>query len=488
MDEFHPNFTPANFPLLGAPARRQGPSAHATTESSARRLRRCQDMSDSEQELDGGTLGEAPAADPLMLTNLPKAVEPELHELQRICIRLMRLEDEAHFPGSQPVSFERRHLAPADDVAAAGRRAVSLMRQEFYAAEKTDGVRYMLLILARGAFMVDRNFEMRRLPPMHFPSRKPGEPPLDSTLLDGELVEDERQDSGPRRLRYLVHDACCVCGAALTTEPLTARLMAARREVLAARFAAAGGGHDFSSECFAMELKDFFHIRQLPHLLQHVTAHTRTAKGESARRGEAKRRFSFDDPLRRLRHGSDGLIFTPVRDPYSSGTCAASPTKASPTWHRPQVTQSHTQAGLTWPEAGCVLQLHGVALLVYCTYSGAQVLRWTMPSHAGAPLCSSGSRPAATRSTSGCSPSGGSSRASRGRSFASSSSCKTASSSSVTTGSLCRATRWVASLRGWRTTAVRTREWSSAPSIRCTTRCAGFVVGVGVGVGLGLRA
>ena len=332
-------------------------------------------MSDSEQELDGGTLGEAPAADPLMLTNLPKAVEPELHELQRICIRLMRLEDEAHFPGSQPVSFERRHLAPADDVAAAGRRAVSLMRQEFYAAEKTDGVRYMLLILARGAFMVDRNFEMRRLPPMHFPSRKPGEPPLDSTLLDGELVEDERQDSGPRRLRYLVHDACCVSGVALTTESLTARLMAARREVLAARFAAASGGHDFSSECFAMELKDFFHIRQLPHLLQHVTAHTRTAKGESARRGEAKRRFSFDDPLRRLRHGSDGLIFTPVRDPYSSGTCAASPTKASPTWHRPQVTQSHTQAGLTWPEAGCVLQLHGVALLVYCTYSGAQVLR-----------------------------------------------------------------------------------------------------------------
>jgi mRNA-capping enzyme len=108
--------------------------------------------------------------DVLLLTDLPKVVEPELRELQRICIRLVRLEGEASFPGSQPVSFERSHLSLADDVVqAAGRRAVSLMRQEYYISDKSAGRRYMLLILARGAFMIDRSFEMRRLEPVHFP-------------------------------------------------------------------------------------------------------------------------------------------------------------------------------------------------------------------------------------------------------------------------------------------------------------------------------
>ena len=268
------------------------------------------------------------APNPLLLADLPKVVDPELRELQRICIRLMRLEGEASFPGSQPVSFERSHLTPADDVVqAAGRRAVSLMRQEYYAAEKTAGRRYMLLILARGAFMIDRSFEMRRLEPMHFPGRKPGEPPLD-TLLDGELVECQGTGGGGPRLRFLVYDACCVCGAALTAEPLPVRLMAARREVLTARYAAgASGAHDFSAEPFAIELKDFFGLAHLPHLLAHVTAQPSQSEGEGEARaegrGRGKRRFSFADPLRKLRHGSDGIIFTPVRDAYAPGTCAA---------------------------------------------------------------------------------------------------------------------------------------------------------------------
>ena len=276
-------------------------------------------------------MASASASDPLMLADLPKVVEPELRELQRICNRLMRLEGEASFPGSQPVSFERSHLAPADDVVqAAGRRTVSLMRQEYYAAEKTAGRRYMLLILARGAFMIDRSFAMRRLERMHFPGRKPGEPPHD-TLLDGELVECQAADSGGPRLRFLVHDACCVCGALLTAEPLTTRLMAARREVLTARYAAAASGaHDFSAEPFAIELKDFFGLAHLPHLLAHVTAQPSLPGGEAEARaegrGRGKRRFSFADPLRKRRHGSEGVIFRPVRDGYAPGmyaTCAA---------------------------------------------------------------------------------------------------------------------------------------------------------------------
>ena len=66
----------------------------------------------------------------------------------------------------------------------------------YFAAEKTDGVRYMLLILGEtGTFTVDRNFDMRRLPKMRFPTRLDPKAALDNTLLDGELII-ERGGSG----------------------------------------------------------------------------------------------------------------------------------------------------------------------------------------------------------------------------------------------------------------------------------------------------
>ena len=68
----------------------------------------------------------AAAPDPLMLASLPKVADTELRGLQRECIRLMRLEDDK-FPGSQPVSFERRHLTPEDEEAT--RRGVSLLKR-----------------------------------------------------------------------------------------------------------------------------------------------------------------------------------------------------------------------------------------------------------------------------------------------------------------------------------------------------------------------
>ena len=108
--------------------------------------------------------------DPLMLSALPKVSGGELKQLQKRCMQLMQQDDEpTKFPGAQPVSFERRHLAPQEP---GGRHQPSLVADPYFAAEKTDGVRYMLLIMGeRGAFMVDRNFEMKRLPPsMRFPS------------------------------------------------------------------------------------------------------------------------------------------------------------------------------------------------------------------------------------------------------------------------------------------------------------------------------
>lgn len=197
----------------------------------------------------------APSSDPLMLPDLPSVGAAELRELQRELLSLVQLE--AHsFPGSQPVSFERKHLAPKD---APG---VSLFNKGFYAAEKTDGVRYMLLLLNGSAYTVDRNFAMKKLPPMHFPSHKDKSDRVDKTLLDGELIIDDAEDGGMRH-RFLAYDACCVNGRNLMEQPLPVRLMLLRREVLAPRFEAAFEGHDFAGEPFLLEQKDFFATQQV---------------------------------------------------------------------------------------------------------------------------------------------------------------------------------------------------------------------------------
>ena len=109
---------------------------------------------------------KAPSTDPLMLPHLPDVPPNELKELQRGVLMMLQQEGEK-FPGSQPVSFERKHLSSGEE-AARGGHTVSLLTKPFYAAEKTDGVRYMLLILGERAYTVDRNFAMKLLPPMHF--------------------------------------------------------------------------------------------------------------------------------------------------------------------------------------------------------------------------------------------------------------------------------------------------------------------------------
>ena len=213
---------------------------------------------------DGASVKPAAAAptaptgpDPLLLGGLNLVSGAEKRELQTATLRLMRIaESDRFFPGSQPVSFERHNLtATTGD---------SLRAKRYMAAEKTDGVRYMLLALgAKGAFMIDRNFELRRLPPStRLPSRAGA--PLDGTLLDGELIADTRSaNSSPDSpnspsLRFLVYDACSVGGTFVMGDALPQRLLRVRRDVLAPRYAAIAADADgaaTSSEAFSIDLK-----------------------------------------------------------------------------------------------------------------------------------------------------------------------------------------------------------------------------------------
>lgn len=115
------------------------------------------------------------------------------------------------FPGTQPVSFETKHLS-------------DLEREDYFVCEKTDGIRYLLFFgpspKGPAAFLVsmddrfqlldaiswisivklDRNKVWYYVPNLLFPVRGRDKEYLKDTLMDGELVMEEES-----------HDKVCKC-------------------------------------------------------------------------------------------------------------------------------------------------------------------------------------------------------------------------------------------------------------------------------------
>ena len=253
---------------------------------------------------------------PLMLENLPLLPDRDTAQLRLLCYQKLELTPknpgEYPFPGSQPVSFEKEHIkqlaaevnaSPGEDV--------------YYVAEKTDGMRWMMMILPKGqgSFMVDRNFKFRSMN-VKFPSRFEGKH-IRSTLLDGELVVDTDLHTGEQSLRYLIYDACVVDDEVVTKQHLLLRLAAVQRDLLNPLFRLEETPENLM---FRIELKSYHTLSHLPFLFQNI----RPANDGSMHK------FTFTDErevptsnglvkTHFLTHATDGLIFQPVTR-YVHGT------------------------------------------------------------------------------------------------------------------------------------------------------------------------
>ena len=186
----------------------------------------------------------------------------QFDELKQEAIKLCGWGKET-FPGSQPVSLTRRNL-------------VQIARTPYVVCEKSDGERFMLLHFKGASYVFDRRFNFHKITLSSvFGSSDT------TTLLDGELVEDE-----VKGVRYLVYDAVTIDGQSVRELPLLRRLEGVLKKVLSVK--------ESKSDTFPVFVKDFFDVKH----------------------------SSFVVNLsRRLPHYSDGLIFTPARDPYLPGTC-----------------------------------------------------------------------------------------------------------------------------------------------------------------------
>ncbi|GMM38594.1 mRNA guanylyltransferase [Saccharomycopsis crataegensis] len=153
---------------------------------------------------------------------MPGILQPDnvAFDLKQTVAQMLGLKRFDRFPGSQPVSFERKHIAER------------LMKHDYYVCEKSDGLRCLMLILAdsfdgrveEGVFLINRSYEFYRVPNIHFPiSKRNLIQPHNGTLVDGELVLDKRPD-GTKELRYLVFDLLTVNGTSYTSRPTDRRL------------------------------------------------------------------------------------------------------------------------------------------------------------------------------------------------------------------------------------------------------------------------
>ena len=192
---------------------------------------------------------------------------PLIMDIRVECRRLCGWERET-FPGAQPVSLTKKNLS-------------QVARTPYVVCEKSDGERHMLMVYKGFVYIIDRMFNIYRVN-LSLPN------PEKTSLLDGELIVDTPSPGKPTIVRYLVYDAVYVHGRSVSNESLLHRLKAAFTELIRPRTPR-------KDDSFAIYCKDFFDV-----------CHS----------------ASVVFPLGcRLPHLCDGLIFTPVDDPYRGGTC-----------------------------------------------------------------------------------------------------------------------------------------------------------------------
>ncbi|KAL2156507.1 hypothetical protein VTH82DRAFT_1252 [Thermothelomyces myriococcoides] len=193
------------------------------------------------------------------------------------------------FPGAQPVSFSRKHID-------------ELRREDYYVCEKSDGIRYLLYLTAdehgnECHYLVDRKNDYWWLPQrnLHFPLAHDRAAFHTGTLIDGELVMDTLPN-GEKEPRFLVFDLLALDGKAdLLSKPLDKRLGYFKEHVMKpykALFAAFP--EELQYQAFKVEMKEM----QFSYGIE----------------------MMFREVLPKLKHQSDGLIFTCRTSPYQFGT------------------------------------------------------------------------------------------------------------------------------------------------------------------------
>lgn len=180
------------------------------------------------------------------------------------------------FPGSQPVSFQRENLN-------------DLINRDYYVCEKSDGMRYFLYLTSYKngdlcAVLIDRSYKIFLIPDFYIPSRRDNNSVI-SALLDGEMVEHGE------KLTFYIFDILLFDEKNVCSLNLPERLKIIQNDVVSQ---------------FKKWYKDS--MRDCPFDIQMKEMYKPYGIGVVLKK------------IQQQAHPNDGLIFTPVDEPYTSGT------------------------------------------------------------------------------------------------------------------------------------------------------------------------
>ncbi len=173
-----------------------------------------------------------------------------------------------------------------------------LFNHDYFVCEKSDGLRCLLYTVGvegnENVFLITRNDEYFRIPYMHFPTQENAvDFHSEGTLIDGELIYGYQSD-GSMELQYLIFDCLAINGRSIISRPLDRRLGYAMESLFRP--------HEklrtlYPEDCSMFPFKVLF----------------------------KEMKFSYDvkkvfDAIPKLKHISDGLIFTCCETPYVIGS------------------------------------------------------------------------------------------------------------------------------------------------------------------------
>ena len=228
--------------------------------------------------------------------------------LEEIQHSLKSMTNYPRFPGAQPISFEKKHLD-------------TIVKEKYFVCEKTDGIRllmytrYNALKKRRESIFLDRKLQAYYIPNLEMKNADMSH--CDNSLFDGELVIDkipfkDYYKKHNRKIpklenppdfkvihRYLFFDLIYLNNEFMNTRTFDVRL--GKLKLILKAF------HKYRQSigiqlCFTLELKMMLESYRLQEPLQHQDRKDET------------------DVVDKLKHESDGLIFTKWTNSLTFGT------------------------------------------------------------------------------------------------------------------------------------------------------------------------
>ena len=190
----------------------------------------------------------------------------------------------------------------------------------YLVCEKTDGVRYLLIITNEDSYFISREgskflvaYQTQVRVGKNW-SKNPHEHKFQQIIhiLDGEMIKDAGYNGGEEILRYLIFDALVCFNKLIIGAPLSARLQWINRFIHCNSYLLNNSPHSIAEHSIEVKVKDFFRLTTCNYVSSEIIRSKNIPQPTTIE-------YMIHHYIKCLPHENDGLIFNDERKPYVLG-------------------------------------------------------------------------------------------------------------------------------------------------------------------------